>query len=132
MAADDKDSAPTDLADAGRELWCSVTEQLHSDGLELDATERRVLHDACRVADDAERLAVALRSAPVVVTGSTGQEVPNRLFDEVRKSRALIAALLKQLDLADPEARRSGSGSKTTSSSARAAAQVRWAKPRGA
>lgn len=123
-----KASAPRDLGDAGRKLWNDIARQVAGDGLELDATEKRVLHDACVTADDVERLQIALKSAPVVVVGSAGQEQPNRLFDEVRKGRALIASLLKQLDLTDPETKVKGTGSRTTSATARAAASVRWGR----
>lgn len=116
---------PAGLGKAGRRLWNDVARQVAGDGLVLDQRERRILRDAARTADDLERIEAALESAPVMVAGSTGQPVPNRLWDEARKSRSLIAALLRQLDLDDRDAR-TGRGSATTSTSARAAAFVRW------
>lgn len=132
MTTTRKSPAPAGLNAAGKRLWDDITRQVADDGLELDASEKRVLADACRTADDAARLSSALETAPVEVVGSTGQPMPNKLFDEVRKSRSLIASLLKQLDLDPSEHRGTGSGSRTTSTSARAAAQVRWSKPTGA
>lgn len=131
MTTTRKSPAPAGLNAAGKRLWDDITRQVADDGLELDASEKRVLADACRTADDAERLTSALEKAPVEVVGSTGQPMPNKLFDEVRKSRSLVASLLRQLDLQPAEDARSGRGSQTTSTSARAAAAVRWAKPSG-
>ena len=122
-----KSAPPAGLGDAGRRLWDEITRQVADDGLELDARDKRLLRDASFTADDLERLEVALKEAAIQVVGSTGQPVPNRLWDETRKARQLIASLLRQLDLSDPEtSARKGTGSATTSTSARAAAAVRW------
>lgn len=121
-----KAPSPAGLGTTGRKLWDDIARQVAGDGLELDTIERRVLRDACFTADDLAVIEAALEDASVVVEGSTGQPRVNPLFDEARKARALIATLLRQLDLDDPEAVGRGRGSRTTSTAARAAASVRW------
>jgi hypothetical protein len=103
-----------------------VAGQVAADGLVLDQVEQRILRDACCTADDLAAIEAALETAAVMVKGSMGQPVVNQLYAEARKARALIATLLGRLRLDDPEAAGKGRGSATTSTSARAAAQVRW------
>jgi hypothetical protein len=74
--------------------------------------------------DDLDRLEVALATAPVLTVGSTGQERPNPLFGECRQTRALLAALLKQLAIPDPEVEKAKA--KARSEQATRAARARW------
>jgi hypothetical protein len=66
---------------------------------ELRVDELTVLEHACRAADDADRLTVALRDAELTVPGSNGQPVPNGLLRELRETRAQVARLLAGLDV---------------------------------
>jgi uncharacterized protein YejL (UPF0352 family) len=114
--------APTGLGADGLELWTEVTED-H----DLRPDEKRVLEDAAREADiialmERERCKPTFS---LVVKGSMGQEVINPLISELRQHRATLAQLLRQLKLTDEN------GVSARSTSARSAANTRWAK-RGA
>lgn len=122
----DKPRTPAHLAAAGRTLWRAVV-----DTYELRADELLVLEKACRTADDSARLDAALRDAPLMVTGSTGQQRHNPLLHEARQTRALLAALLKQLALPD-EADLADGALTGNSVKAMNAARSRWGGRRGA
>lgn len=119
---------PADLGDAGRKLWDTIARQVAGDGLELDARDLGLLREAAATKDELARLELGLADAPLTVTGSTGQVRPHPLFDEVRKSRALLRQLLSQLDLADPTTAQNvnGQGNPGNSAVHRAAAHARW------
>lgn len=109
---------PLHLGAAGRSLWRTIT------GIyELRGDELLLLEKACRTADDGARLDEAVRTAPLLVAGSAGQQRHNPLLNEARQTRALLAALLKQLALPDEDA-----AAKARDNSARAttAARARW------
>jgi len=89
---------PPGLGVAGRRLWDAVTRQLSDTRKPLDGISKVLLTDACRSADDTERLATQLAGEQVTVPGSTGQPRPNPLFAEVRRSRELTSQLLARLD----------------------------------
>jgi hypothetical protein len=113
---------PEGLGEAGAALWSSVmgTWVLRPD-------EERVLEKACRTADDSARLDAEVAAGPLLVTGSMGQQRANPLLAEARATRALLAALLKQLALPDEQASPTAkSGMRDTTSRAIKAAGVRW------
>jgi hypothetical protein len=97
-------SRPAHLGPRGRRLWretvaaCAV--------LPLDPGEEAILGEACRVADEIERLVAGLAGEPLMVAGSKGQPVPNPMFAEVRAHRATLAALIRRLDLGKRRASR--------------------------
>jgi hypothetical protein len=117
------------LGAAGKSLWRAITGQWAGDGLVPDQREVRLLADACAEADVLAQLQAELAAAAageLTVKGSTGQPVVHPLVDQCRRSRALIASLLSKLGFDDPASMpRSGRGARTTSTQARAAAQVR-------
>lgn len=115
---------PLGLGADGKALWQSVAEQVEGDGLELDARERRWLTDACAEADVVATLAAAMRTAPLMVKGSQGQDVINPVFTEVRQHREALARLLARLKLDDPAV--AGSVHRYDSTTARDAAFKRW------
>ncbi len=119
----EKPRTPPRLGAAGRSLWRAVagTYELRSDELVL-------LEKACRTADDAARLDRALLDAPLTVLGSVGQDRANPLLVESRQTRALLAALLKQLALPDEDA---GAKQRDTSARATTAARARWGENYG-
>ncbi len=110
---------PTNLGRAGARLWRETVAVY-----ELRGDELLLLDKASRTADDAERLDVALAEAPLLVPGSAGQDRPNPLLGEARATRALLAALLRQLALPDPVAEQRRADAR--SSQARTAARARW------
>jgi hypothetical protein len=79
--------APEHLAAAGREVWV----QMQAAYL-LDPNEERLLLEACRTADELERLQAALRKAKTLAAGSMGQAKANPLFAELRLHRATRAS----------------------------------------
>lgn len=114
-----KPRTPRRLAGPGRSLWHSVV-----GAYELRPDELLLLEKACRTADESARLDEETRAAPLMVTGSTGQQRHNPLLNEARQTRALLAALLKQLALPD-EAREAAKG-RDNSTRATNAARARW------
>lgn len=117
---------PTGLQPAGRRLWLDVSKRY-----ELRADELLLLEKACRTADDCARLDEAVAAAPLTVKGSMGQVREHPLLAQARQTRALLAALLKQLALPD-EVEASGGGAgegeRPSSNTVRAmtAARARW------
>lgn len=121
---------PANLGTDGRALWRDVAGQVAADGMELDARERRWLTDACAEADVVAVLAGGLVGAPLMVRGSQGQDVINPVFAEIRQHREALGRLLARLRLDEPEENVVvvGRGSRTTSTSARAAAMARYGR----
>jgi len=115
----DKPRQPSGLNGAGRRLWQKVAADYT-----MRADEWLILEKACRTADDAERLDTELAQAPLMVAGSQGQMRANPLLNESRQTRALLAALLKQLNL--PDAEDKASGVAPTTRRAVEAARARW------
>lgn len=115
-----KKPPPADLAKSGRALWTATLASF-----ELDATELRLLTEACRVADELDTLRDALASSEPLVAGSQGQPRPNPLYDEMRRHRDSLVKLVAAIGI--PQSERPAS----TSDAARAAASARWSK-RGA
>jgi hypothetical protein len=119
---------PRDIGKCGAALWRSIAAQVAADGLELDPRERELLEAACRERDMLASIEDALAGEPRIVRGAQGQLVAHPLLGEARRSRQSIATLLKAISLEDPLAsagKGAGSGSRTTSWQARAAATTR-------
>jgi hypothetical protein len=71
---------PTGLRPPGRKLWTAVAARYV-----LTAAETEMLGQACRTADELDRLEKAVRALPeLTTTGSTGQIKPHPLLAEVR------------------------------------------------
>jgi len=90
---------PPGLGVADRRLWDAATRQLRDARRPQDGLSRVLLTDACRNANDTERLAAQLAAEQVTVPGNTGQPRPNPLFAEVRRSRELTSQLLSRVGL---------------------------------
>lgn len=127
MVASTPLAAPRDLGKAGRALWRDIAGQMAKDGLTLDQREQRYLLLACSEQDELAALEGALTELPKIVKGSQGQDVANPLINECRRSRTFIATMLGKVEMFDSTAstKGTGSGSRTTSFQARAAAQAR-------
>ena len=124
-----KPRQPAGLGKAGAALWRSLIGQLDADGLLPDAREVEWLTLACMERDVLAALMSALEGQPLTVLGSARQMVAHPLIGECRSSRTSIAALLGRIGLVDPAAEeRTGSGSRTTSQSARRAALARYGR----
>ena len=111
---------PDGLQRAGKRLWADVT-----DRADLDPGEAVILEAAARTADELERLEAELVAGQLVVSGSTGQPRAHPLLDEVRKHRALLAGLLRQLEPAEAE-----TNGASASAWGREAARARWSRHR--
>lgn len=113
---------PTDLKTAGKRLWASV----HSD-YELSSAETALLREACRATDELEILRQALLDSEVVSTGSMGQPVVNRLFDEIRKHRDSLAKTITAMNLPGDDDEEETAAS-IRSEKASKAAKAKWQK----
>jgi hypothetical protein len=110
---------PTGLRAPGRRLWVSVAERYV-----LTAAEVEMLAQACRTADDLDRLERAVRALPdLTTTGSTGQLKPHPLLAEVRAHRQLLERLTTALCLPDEDQE---VGLRPGQRHGRTAAQGRW------
>jgi hypothetical protein len=110
---------PTGLKAPGRRLWTAVA------GLYvLTPAEVAMLGEACRTADELDRLERAVRALPdLVTTGSAGQLKPHPLLAEVRAHRTLLERLTTALNLPDDDQE---VGLRAGSRHARTAARGRW------
>jgi hypothetical protein len=95
----------------------------------LTASEMEMLGQACRTADELDRLERAVRALPeLTTTGSTGQLKPHPLLEEVRRHRLLLERLTSALNLPDDTEE---VGSRAGSKHARKAANARWRERAG-
>jgi hypothetical protein len=70
----------------------------------LTPAELAMLGEACRTADEVDRLERAVRALPeLVVSGSTGQPKAHPLLAEVRAHRQLLERLTSALNLPDDD-----------------------------
>jgi hypothetical protein len=96
------------------------------DGVIPTSAERRYLEDACRTADAITDMEAALLDQPRIVKGSQQQPVAHPLIAEIRQHRVTLSGLLARVKLfAEDDQVDTGSGSRTTSTMARAAALTR-------
>jgi hypothetical protein len=104
---------------AGERLRASVVERYI-----LTAAELANLGEACRTADELDRLEKAVRALPsLVTTGSGGQTVAHPLLAEVRAHRLLLERLMTALNLPDDDQE---VGLRPGQRHAQGAARARW------
>lgn len=100
-----------------------------------DAREHRLLADACREADTLALLEAELAQVAATGTltsrGSMGQVVTHPHVAEARRSRAQIAANLRQLELDVPATAQAPAVRLTPSEIARMGGNTRWSKAHG-
>jgi hypothetical protein len=118
-----KPAAPRGLAAVGAKLWREVVATY-----DLRVDELTVLEAACRASDRSALMRDELDALPLMVTGSTGQQVVNPLVAEIRAHEAQVASLLARLKLPDDPVDAADS---PRSAQARAAAQSRWSTAHG-
>lgn len=110
---------PGGLRAAGKRLWVAVADQFL-----LNPGELAMLEQACRTADELNRLESAVRAlSELVTTGSTGQIKPHPLLAEVRAHRLLLERLTTALSLPDE---REESGLRPGQRHGQRAANTRW------
>lgn len=115
-------AAPTGLNEAGQRLW----EHISDDSLELRPDELTLLTEACRVADQLARLDETIAAEPTMISGSHKQPVCHPAISEARQQRALLASLLKRLDIPEDPAEDGAWDGLSASQRARKAAGARW------
>lgn len=105
---------------AGRDLRASIEGKY-----QLRPDEKRILDDACHIADVIELLrAEFVADGRTMVKGSMGQQVLNPLLAEQKTHQSALAALMRQLKLPDDP------GAAPTNQQ-RDAANHKWASGRG-
>jgi hypothetical protein len=110
---------PIGLKASGKRLWAAIAEPYV-----LTPAELANLAEACRTADELDRLEKAVRALPhIVVSGSTGQPKAHPLLAEVRAHRQLLERLTTALCLPNVDQRE---GSTAAQRHARRAAVARW------
>lgn len=114
---------PPNLGLAGRQLWTGIASKY-----ELRADELRLLEDAASEADLIEALNEGLVGLPLMMKGSTGQDIVNPIYGELRQHRMALKGILGSLKLPD-ENGEAATGAR--SAAARTAANARWSS-RGA
>jgi hypothetical protein len=86
---------PTGLKAPGKQLWAAVATKYV-----LTPAELEMLGQACRTADELDRLERAVRQlTELTVRGSTGQPKAHPLLEEVRRHRVLLERLTSALCL---------------------------------
>jgi hypothetical protein len=97
--AEDDVRPPAGLKAPGKRLWLSVIGRYV-----LTAAEVEMLGQACRTADELDRLECAVRQlSELTVRGSTGQPKAHPLLEEVRRHRVLLERLTGALCLPDED-----------------------------
>lgn len=86
---------PKGLSTQGQKLWKSI---VSSFSLEDDPDKSRILFDACKLADQIDKMEKAMAGEPLTVLGSARQRVIHPLVAEIRVSRALLAQLLARMN----------------------------------
>jgi hypothetical protein len=121
-------SGPESFGPDGRALWDDV-----SAVYTLRVDELRVLAAACRALDRSVALTNASVGADLMVRASHGGMQVNPLFTESRQQEALLARLLRQLNLPNPEGSLGAlepggtdAAAGARSANARSAAHARW------
>jgi phage terminase small subunit len=85
------------LAAAGKRLWSDVL-----GAYELTPGEREVLVALCHAVDQLGRLNAEMATAPLMIKGSRGQQVPNPLLAQIRASAKSVESLQRALCLPPP------------------------------
>jgi hypothetical protein len=94
-ASEDNVKPPTGLKAPGKQLWAAVATKYV-----LTPAELEMLGQACRTADELDRLERAVRQlSELTVRGSTGQPKAHPLLEEVRRHRVLLERLTGALCL---------------------------------
>jgi hypothetical protein len=120
-SSDDALKPPSGLRTPGKRLWLSVIGRYV-----LTAAEQELLGQACRTADEVDRLEKAVRQLPeLTVRGSSGQPKGHPLLAEVRAHRVLLERLTSALNLPDDAEE---VGARAGTRHARKAAQARWSR----
>lgn len=116
---------PAGLGRAGRRLWRDVV----GSEVILRPDELAVLAEAAATRDVITSLVAATVDAPAMIEGSRGQTVVNPGLQELRQQRQLLASLLRQLGIPDPEEGEEGAWDGLSASQrARKAAAKRWGR----
>lgn len=118
----DRPTTPKGLDKRGRRLWREVVSDF-----DLGSDELILLESACRTLDLVVKIDAALLNESLLVAGSMGQQRENPLLSESRQQRAVLARLLLQLKLPEPDLLKDAR-SNVRSVDARRAAQARWSR----
>lgn len=99
MAAKEaKNDPPAELKVSGRRLWASIAEDF-----ELDVHEEFLLLQACRCADNLDRLAVEAAKSDVTVINTRGDQVAHPALVESRQQSRNLSQLIASLRLPSGE-----------------------------
>jgi hypothetical protein len=84
--------APSGLGPSGRRLWRHLVADV-----EPSPVGRELLGEACKLADECDRLRFELAAGPLTVEGSMGQPRANPLLGEIRRHASALRDLLSAL-----------------------------------
>jgi predicted aminopeptidase len=91
---------PNGLGAEGRKLWKDIVGEFDFEG---EPHKRRVLFDACAVADMVQRLSEAATEAPLTTLGSQRQEVAHPVHTQLLAAREQLARMLGRLSLPETD-----------------------------
>lgn len=111
-------AVPAGLGQKGAKFWREIQKDY-----ELATFEEMLLEQACRELDLIARFERKLKTQPVVVKGSMGQDIANPLSVAIMKHRQTFGSLMKQLKLPALEDDKPRSAA---SLHGQAAANARW------
>lgn len=86
---------PKGLGYQGQKLWKAVTAEYN---LSREPQKRRMLFDACKIADAIDRLDKSADTSDLIVKGSYGQPVLHPAFSGAQTAREKLASLLARLN----------------------------------
>jgi hypothetical protein len=113
---------PPGLKASGKRLWAAVATKYV-----LTPAELEMLGQACRTADELDRLERAVRQlSELTVRGSTGQPKAHPLLEEVRRHRVLLERLTGALCLPNED---EAAGRSPSQKHGQKAINARWHPP---
>ncbi|MEU4287805.1 P27 family phage terminase small subunit [Kribbella sp. NPDC026596] len=115
-----KPKAPAGLGARGRAFWRDVLAVW-----EVNRDELELLAEACRCLDQLDDLRAAISRDGVTVLGSLGQTRVHPAVSQVNATRGVLAKLIAQMGLPDPEGNAVPS---PRSAQAQRAAESRWSR----
>jgi hypothetical protein len=119
---------PKGLEYQGQKLWKSVIAEFE---LGQEPHKLRVLFDACKLADQIDRLDKAMATEPLTVKGSMGQKTIHPCLAQAQSARGLLAQLLGKLGLPETDEAKAEAAERLSETRRKAARSARLSLVQG-